>query len=186
MLRELLANFPHLRGPGSFMGSWDQIRRLRQKFVAWQAIPPPGGTGRQGDGPRVPSPESIRTPQEALAYIKLLYQTGRMARLASLLRTQPVFREAWLAVQCFPGMLSRVDKTTLVSGNPVAPGGVDPPSSRLHPLAIPAFEVKEKGSFPPPSFGTPASVSWALSVYKNQEQFFINDQARHPAISLRV
>ncbi len=47
------------------------------------------------------NPSGAKTPEEALAYIRLFSEAGRTAELAALLRSSPVLREAWQALQQF-------------------------------------------------------------------------------------
>lgn len=171
------------------MGSWDQVHRLGQEFVPERPLPPKGKIGDPGGAPARLAPENIRTPQEALAYIKHLYRLGRMADLAGLLRRRPVFREVWLAIQCFPQLLGEAGQSqSAPDPTPVTPtrDKTGPPFPSHRPSSGPFPEAPRISHGKPFSPPRPGGAFQALSAYGRLEHYFSKERNRHPLIDLRV
>jgi hypothetical protein len=139
-----------------------------------------------GEGqPRSGGRRMPQTSQEALTHIEVLYKSGRMGELASLLRQHQVFRDAWLLMQQSSltgnGPGSRKEpvqsgKTQESSGFPV-PQAERPPPNRLaksggeahSPLASEVSDVGPGAARRSRAFGHTSYIHHAaLEAYRKQ------------------
>lgn len=158
----------------------------------------PGTRQRQ---PAPPHPAEARTPREALSYIEVLYKSGRMEELATLLRSRAVFREAWLMLQ----QSSRADFPEAAGGGgPAGPRDPESPADLPVPLISPSrFSPSPESSgagvapelparAPNPAPGLPSAglagylLRKALGAYQSQDGYFTREPAGSPRLSLRV
>lgn len=150
-----------------------------------------------------------QTPEEALAFIKLLYKSGRMEDMAGLLRQHKVFREAWLILQqSFPAGGEASGGINASIGRRGTPGYDNFPVP--YPMIVwngPELKT-EKGSAkqlevasepglsftselrplvdnrPPPSCQPTYLLTRALQVYVSQLQYFAQEKA--PALRINI
>jgi hypothetical protein len=75
------------------------------------------------------NPTGAKTPEEALACIRLFSEAGRTAELAALLRSSPVFREAWQTLQRFSsaGLEAGQEKSPALPMGPRRPSALPSP-----------------------------------------------------------
>jgi hypothetical protein len=166
------------------------------------------GTEERQSAPQHPS--EVRTPQEALSYIEVLYQSGRMEDLATLLRRRKVFREAWLMLQ----QSSRAGFQKAAEGSgPANQGNTEAPANlpvprpdsyrpNVRPLSGAAnFKAVGAGftlrtsprapdpgvrlGLPPPDWAS-RLLRTALKAYQDQDGLYAREQAGAPRLSLRV
>ncbi|MFZ2088288.1 MAG: hypothetical protein WAU47_06910 [Desulfobaccales bacterium] len=98
-----------------------------------------------GEGqPRSGGRRMPQTSQEALTHIEVLYKSGRMGELASLLRQHQVFRDAWLMMQ-----------QSSLAGN-------GPAGNRKEPVQ--SGKTQESSGFPVPQAERPPPNPLAKSV----------------------
>jgi hypothetical protein len=114
------------------MGLGQTIQRSSQighlGMPGWETVNPRSAQDRAQDF----NPAGAGTPEEALAYIRLFSEAGRTAELAALLRSSPVFREAWQTLQRF----SSVGPEAGLDKSPALPNGPD--TRQPSPLPSPA------------------------------------------------
>jgi len=114
------------------MGLGQTIQRSSQighpGTPGWDAVNSRSAQDRSQDF----NPSGAKTPEEALAYIRLFSEAGRTDELAAWLRSSPVFREAWQTLQRFSsaGPEAGLDKS------PALPTGPD--TRQTSPLPSPA------------------------------------------------
>jgi hypothetical protein len=161
---------------------------------------------RPGTGQRQPAPShpaEARTPREALSYIKVLYKSGRMEELATLLRSRAVFREAWLMLQ----QSSRADfPEAAAGGGPAGPKDTESIADLPVPLispsrfspnpespgaeAAPELPARAPNPAPAPGLPPPGQAGYllrkALGAYQSQDGFFSREPAGSRRLSLRV
>ena len=175
------------------MGLVETIQNLSQ--IGWLGTPRQDSShskSAEGRG-RAANPAEARTPEEALAYIRLLSQAGRTAELAELLRRSPVFREAWQTLQQFsaPGWNEAGE---FASSLPSPPGAS--PQNRLPSQGRASLPVatasgasgKDQADedFPVLSSRPTRPFAAACRIYQAQDSFFPPKGAGSPRISLRV
>ncbi len=168
---------------------------------------------RPGPGERAPhlaEPFEARTPQEALNYIEILYQSGRMKDLAGLLRRSPVFREAWLRLQQSSQAGLKVtaeDHDSLSRGKTQLPDNLPVPyafgpDGTVSSVSGPAgFKAIETGSAPEMATaalgpgsepgllatgGPNRRLSAALQAYQRQDRQYAQNMAGASRLSLWV
>jgi len=132
--------------------------------------------------PQPSNPAAAETPKEALAYIDLLYKTGRMEDLAVLLRGSKVFREAWLILQRSVATHSETSKE------------VNALSRRTETAGGSNFPIRSSAAITPPesvNYLNPAvkftySLTKALQVYKSQLRYYDHEKKSKFQISIRV
>lgn len=156
-----------------------------------------------GRGFRAFNPTGAKTPEEALAHIKLLSQAGRTDELAALLRCSPVFREAWQTLQSSPSSEAGTEITSSLTATAPAlyrPGLPAPPNAcspsqlpgqgpaALQVAATPAVsgETPVTQTYPVLSSRPTRPLAAARQVYEIQARLFTQESANSPRISLRV
>lgn len=144
---------------------------------AARAGPNNAGSGGKERKPNPSSPSMVQTPQEALAYIDLLYKTGHMEEAAALLRRSEIFREAWLILQ------------RSLTTCPETPAGLVPaklaearePASIPDPV-LPPESLKGQN----PAGKLACTFAQALQIYQSQLVYYDQDRNSQFRISLRV
>jgi hypothetical protein len=160
--------------------------------------------------PRPSDPASARTPQEALAYIELLYKSGCMEDLAALLRRSAVFRQAWLTLQQTSPAGFQAVGVNSGSGNRGDTQGPAPlpvpyrasPRGTVH-TEPGAGRLKAATAGLPPEMWAAARdpgvepgllpagkrnhlLIAALQVYRSQDRHYLREKELAPRLSLRV
>jgi len=146
----------------------------------------------------------VYTPEEALSFINRLHKSGRMEDLATLLRRNKVFREAWLILQRSSPTDSETFKRVNISTCQIetAEPGNFPilPNQELNPEQ----ELKKSGVAVEPEF-TSATVmqsranaslnsafkpthtlTAALQIYESQLSYYAQGKDPTVRISIRV
>jgi hypothetical protein len=166
----------------------------------WDSGKPKSGEGRS----RAFNPAEAQTPEEALAYIRLLSKAGRTDELVGLLRRNPVFREAWQTLQQFSATGSEAGEPPAAaipapdpSGLPVPASGTEP-ASRLpipDPDAASAQVTAASGispktpaaeTYPVPAPRAARPLSAGLQAYTSQQRYYVEALNPQTLISLRV
>ncbi len=175
--------------------------------VGWQGTPgrsranPESGEGRR----RAFNPAGAKTPKDALAHIELLYKTGRIDELASLLRQSQVFRMAWQTLQQSSSLDSGAGELASLtpagaaipelSGLPVPHPGYGPDgqlqgqdSAVLPVTATPESspEIYQVQNYPVPASKPTRSLTAGRRVYETLATFFARERAGFPWFNLRV
>lgn len=172
--------------------------------------PSPGSARRQSLADK---PSEAQTPQEALTYIELLYKSGRMEDLATLLRGSAVFREAWLMIQQTSPVYSEAAEVVRASaGFQETPGHTNFPVSSSD-SASPGLKLnsdqglvglkaatetgvspkmpaasKDPGiqNYPVPADKPKRPLATALKAYTSQHLYYSREKDHTPRISIRV
>ncbi|MBI4643182.1 MAG: hypothetical protein HY790_12395 [Deltaproteobacteria bacterium] len=190
------------------MGLVQTIQSLSQ--IGWLGTPGQDSANSKSTGgrPRTSNPAGAQTPEEALAYIKLLYKAGRTGELVALLRRSPVFREAWQTLQQFSstgseeagGLGSSIPAaatTQSQSGLPAPPSGAGPNGQLAGPgqaptalqvAATPGFSGENPAAQAHPVLSSRPTrpLAAARQVYETQARYYAQERATSPRISLRV
>jgi len=191
------------------MGLVQSIQSLNQ--IAW----PGEGIGRASAAskssagrPRSSTPPGVETPEEALTYIQQLSQGGRTEELAGLLRSNPVFREAWQTLQQSSSGGSEVDGgvaspfagATPNSGQAALPvpssGSVpsdqpqiasqDPNAGQIAATQEFSAQIQAAQTYPVPAPRSSLPLAAGRQVYENQARYFAQEGANFPRISIRI
>lgn len=182
-------------GLGQTIQNWSQIGRPRAP--GWEAI-----TSRvAGDRSQGSEPSGVRTPEEALACIRLFSEAGRTAELAALLRSSPVLREAWQTLQQF---------SSGGSGTGLGESAAEPtaPQARRHAAPPSPADAGSQSQGPPALLVAAASggsrenpltqaypvlssrptrpLAAARQAYETTDRLLTREGAASPRISLRV
>jgi hypothetical protein len=148
----------------------------------------------------------VETPEEALTYIQQLYQNGRTAELVSLLRGNPVFREAWQTLQQSSSSYSEATgarASSLPDPAPeplpipvLAPGQTAADQLPITRQARGGSPVKAtQGSSPEiqraqtnlvPSPRPSRTLAAGRQVYENQAFYYAQEKANFPRISIWI
>ncbi|GEM_PF-4654443 len=152
------------------------------------------------------SPPGVETPEEALAYIQQLQQNGRTQELATLLRGNPVFREAWQTQQQSAASLSEAawslagpqpDLAPEPASLPVlAPGQRAPDQLPTPSQDQAAAQVAATLGFSPEIQKAPSNLvpvpkplrtlAAGRQVYENQALYYAQEKANLPRINIRI
>jgi len=191
------------------VGGGEAIRSVGR--IVW-----PGDSGLNNARPRSAGrqsgsydPSVVKTPADALAYIELLYKSGRMEDLAKLLRKSQVFRVAWLILQqSSPDLSETAGKSKGCPDRGESRGPVCFPASNL-----PALILNPKPRSPMPETGKTESLSQTpvagmaaeerddslasrfqaaqpltllLQAYQNQDGYWAREKQRGQMVSIRA
>ncbi|MEW6660601.1 MAG: hypothetical protein AB1424_18320 [Thermodesulfobacteriota bacterium] len=168
-------------------------RRTPFKSAAWRPHP-------------VISPAGVETLEEALGYIHQLYQNGRTDELVSLLRGNPVFREAWQILQQYSSRGSEASGGLVPplpdqAAEPSALAVLSPgrPTPDQLPITSPdraALQVTAtQGSSPEiqsaqtnlvPVPKSSRTLAAGRQIYENQALYYAQEKANFPRISIRI
>ncbi len=184
------------------MGLGQTIQRSSQighpGTPGWDAVNSRSAQDRSQDF----NPSGAKTPEEALAYIRLFSEAGRTGELAAWLRSSPVFREAWQTLQQFSsaGPEAGSDKSpALPTGPPTphpsalpSPADVGAPGQGQTALQV-AAAIEVSGENPATqaclvtSARSTRTLAAARQVYETTDRLWQNEGAAPPRrISLRV
>ncbi len=149
---------------------------------------------------RVLNPGAIETPEEALTYIQQLYQDGRTDELVGLLRSNPVFREAWQTLQqsssngsdaaanlaATPAAAAAPAESTLPVPAPSQLTSQDPNTALI--IAAPAFSpaIQTTPNYPVPTPKPTFAQAAGRRAYESQARYFAKDGGNSSQISIRV
>jgi hypothetical protein len=186
------------------MGIAESVRSL-------SPVASPGGDSRKYAKPRSdernPRPfcsSEVQTLKDALNFINQLHKSGRMEDLASLLRRNQIFREAWLLVQrSSPTRSATLNQDNISSCRMEPAGSGDFPIPLNHELnpelefatSGVAAEAKYKSATVIPAgadtcgnsaFQPSSTLIAALQVYKKQLCYFGQEKDPTLRISIRV
>jgi hypothetical protein len=191
------------------MGFVQPIQSLSQSV--WPGVG--SGQGRAASKaaagrPRIFSPTGVDTLEEALTYVEQLSKDGRTNELVSLLRGNPVFREAWQTLQQYAanasnaaaGLASSLPDAAspaAQSGLPVSLAGVASPGQLqvpLHDLPVdqvaanlelsPEIQTVQANLVPAPK--PSRTLAAGRQVYETQARYYNQEKANFPRISIRV
>jgi hypothetical protein len=185
------------------MGLVQTIRSMSQ--IDWLGTPDRDSANSKlaGGHSRTFNPGGAKTPEEALAWIKLLYQAGRTDELVALLRRNPVFREAWQTLQSSPGSEAGKEITSSLPAAAPTPyrSGLPAPANACSQSQLPSQgpAARQAAATPGVSGETPVTqtcpvlssrptrpLAAARQVYEIQARLFSQEGANSPRISLRV
>ena len=146
------------------------------------------------------NPGSIESPEEALTYIRQLYQDGRTEELVGLLRGNQVFREAWQTLQ--QSAAAGFDAGEQAPPRPTAPLPPEPSalpvpslsqvaSQNLNTALVAAVQALSQSTASTPNYPVPTPrPSFALTAgrraYESQSRNFSERGGNTSRISIRV
>ncbi|MFZ5453580.1 MAG: hypothetical protein ACOZF2_17105 [Thermodesulfobacteriota bacterium] len=147
------------------------------------------------------NPTGAKTPEEALAHIKLLSKAGRTEELATLLRSSQVFRQAWQNLQQSASTPSETvgGLISLLA----APDGADLPAplpgagsggrqlSPVQNLALQPLDSSQESTSGAPTYPVLSSkptnsLAAARRVYETQAHYYSQGAGDFSRINLRV
>lgn len=189
------------------MGLVASIQGLNQSAWSGKELGQDRAASKSAAGrPQVMNPGRIETPEEALTYINQLYQDGRTDELVGLLRSNPVFKEAWQTLQqsaskdadatgSQDATLRAAASTREQSTLPVpAPGPApadlaasqDPSAAPITatPVFSPAIATTPNYPVPTPKPSFPLTAG--RQAYESQARYFAQESGNSRIVNIRV